>query len=274
VAVLDVARAHRAVVLAIGVALSCSLLTPSTEAESTHRPIHSYKWRKADGSCRVPKPYRPWSRSRLRKVDGLQGKKVIFTVDGGLVPEALEQAASALHALEVRATFFLMTDPLAKATRGKEIVRKLIEHGHELGNHTASHPKLSKLSDERIRAELQDAERFMKDALGDDFHATPLLREPFLDRDERTDRMAEELCLRSVWFTVYTRDDEAGITAKQIEEAVLRDRGKKRKLEPGTILMFHASQKENRRAWPKIVKTLRDRGYDFIPLGEALRNEH
>ena len=147
----------------VGVAVLAWLVTlasPLAESQAgRHQPIHAYRWRKGDGACRVPKPFRPWSWSRLHRVKGLPPKTIVFTVDGGLLPEALATASAQLAALDVRATFFLMTDSLSKSPRGKEIVRGIVADGHELGNHSVSHPKLTKLDDEQVKGELVDAER-------------------------------------------------------------------------------------------------------------------
>ncbi len=256
---------------ALAAALAGLAVMSSAAAIGREKAIHAFRWRDDAGACQAPAPFRPWSWDRIQRVAGLpDDKTVVFTVDGGLVPEALSEASAQLRALDVRATFFLMTGPLAKSPRGQQIVAQLVADGHELGNHTVNHPHLTRLPDERLRAELADAERWIAEAAGGG--ATPLFREPFLDRDARTDRIAAELCLKPVGFTVYTRDDRPGVTASEIAGAVLRDRKRPRELASGAILMFHASQPENRRAWPYIVAELRRRGHRFVPLGEALRS--
>ncbi len=217
----------------------------------------------------MPRAFRPWSWSRLRRVHGLGGKTVIVTVDGGLDNSTFEKGLDVLSTYGIRATFFLMTGPMMRTPKGRAVVERLVAEGHELGNHTVDHPKLSKKTDEQARQQLLDAERWVEKVTG--LRTMPLLREPYLDRDDRIDKLSRKLCYRSIWFTVYTRDDTAGVTAQEIIDAVLLDGEKPRKLKSGSILMFHASQKENLKAWPIIFSALRAKGHRFMPLGEALR---
>lgn len=192
-----------------------------------------------------------------------------MTVDAGLDVEALEEALDLLDELKVRATFFLMTGPLREHPRGEEVVRRMVAAGHEMANHTVSHPHLTRHTDAQVRAQLEDAEAWVRRVAG--VSTRPFFREPYLDRDARVDRLVADLCYRSVWFTIYARDDERDITARQIVEAVLLDGDRARRIESGSVLMFHASQRENLRAWPVLFRTLRKRGFSIEPLGAALR---
>ena len=196
-------------------------------------------------------------------------KTIIVTVDGGLDNSTFERGLDVLRAQGIRATFFLMTGPMMRSPKGRVVLERLVAEGHELGNHTVDHPKLTQKTNEQARKQLLDAESWVQQVTG--LTTMPLLREPYLDRDDRIDKLSRKLCYRPIWFTVYTRDDTEGVTAQQIIDAVLLDGKKPRKLKSGSILMFHASQKQNLKAWPIIFGALRAKGYRFMPLGEALR---
>ena len=207
----------------------------------------------------------------LRRVRGLRDKVVIFTVDGGHSIPVTHQGLDVLRDYGVRGTYFITTSVLDKLGQpGVELVQRIATEGHELANHSVSHPKLTELSDEKVRAEIADADSWIAEAVG--YSPRPFFRAPYLDHDDRTDEITHDLCYRPVWFTVYTRDDEADTTADKITRAVLcDDDGKReRKIKRGSIFMFHASQIETVKAWPTIITGLQQRGFRFMTLSEAM----
>ncbi len=226
-------------------------------------------WMDGAGRCVAPKEFQPWSWSTLRRVHGLREKVIVITVDGGHDLPVTHQGLDVLRDYGVRATYFLTTSVLARTAGGKDLVQRIATEGHELANHSVSHPNLTKLSDDDARAEIQGADAWIAEAVG--YSPRPFFRAPFLDRDERIDRITKKLCYRPVWFTIHTRDDEANIKADDIARAVLCDEHRARKIESGSILMFHASQKETVTAWPVIITGLEQRGFRFMTLGEALQ---
>lgn len=230
----------------------------------------SADWLGPNDRCKVPEGYRPWSWSILRRVRGLRERVVIFTVDGGLNVGVTHAGLDVLRDYGVRATYFLTTGLLAKADGGRDLVQRIATEGHEIANHSVTHPKLTELSDEKVREEIADADAWLAEAVG--YSPRPFFRPPFLDRDDRTDGITRDLCYRPVWFTVYTKDDTAGVTADDISRAVLCDDedDKPRKIKSGSIFMFHASQKETVKAWPVIITGLRERGFRFMTLSEAM----
>jgi peptidoglycan/xylan/chitin deacetylase (PgdA/CDA1 family) len=233
--------------------------------------VQVFDWLAVDGGCAVPKAYRPWSWSMLRRVSGLRKNAVVLTVDGGHNIEVTRAGLEVLADYGVHATYFLTTSELQKqGARGAELVQRIATEGHEIANHSATHPHLTKLDDKKVRAEIQDADDWLAEVLG--YSPRPFFRPPFLDHDKRVGKILEELCYRPVWFTVYSRDDEPRISADDIAEAVLcAEDGGPRKFDRGSILMFHASQKETVKAWPVILTALRQRKIDVLPLGEAMR---
>lgn len=88
----------------------------------------------------------------------------------------------------VRATFFLVGSIVE---RNEDLVRRISAEGHEVGNHTWSHPKLARdCDDERVRSELARTNDLLEQILG----APPaLFRAPYYNRDARVDAIAAEL---------------------------------------------------------------------------------
>jgi peptidoglycan/xylan/chitin deacetylase (PgdA/CDA1 family) len=98
------------------------------------------------------------------------------------------------------ATFFVVGEHVQ--TR-PEIVGRALAEGHEIGNHTWSHPVLTQCDDERVRDELQRTNELLTELLG----APPArFRAPHFDRDERVDAIAAGLGLAHTAATVSPPD--------------------------------------------------------------------
>src|SRR5262245_55835619 len=89
---------------------------------------------------------------------------VALTFDDGPSPWTIP-IAEALERHGSRGTFFALGDATA-AGGGAEILRRLVEGGHEVGNHTFSHPRLTTLDDHAIRDEMTRAGDRLEEALG------------------------------------------------------------------------------------------------------------
>ncbi len=219
--------------------------------------------------CQVPSGFKQWSWRRLRRVQGLRERAVVLTLDVGAKLPTLELVLDVLKAQAVPSTIFLYTQELMRAQRGAELVKRMLADGHELANHTLSHKDLTKLDPEQAAEELDAVERWVHETTGTS--SMPFFREPFLATNDAVDRLVKERCYRSIWFTVDTADWKEGATAQGIEDSVFMHRGEEREILPGSIFIFHGSQKENVRALPRVIERLRQRGFSFLTLGEALR---
>ncbi|MBE7384496.1 MAG: polysaccharide deacetylase family protein [Leptolyngbya sp. SIO1E4] len=87
-------------------------------------------------------------------------KVVALTFDDGPDPRYTEQISQLLVDAGVRSTFFVMG---RHAEQHPELIDTLIQHGHELGNHTWNHPSLRLTPPNRIRAELESTDRLLRE---------------------------------------------------------------------------------------------------------------
>jgi len=136
------------------------------------------------------------------------------------IAEALERHGS-------RGTFFALGNATAAPGSG-EILRRLVDGGHEIGNHTFTHPRLTHLSDDEIRGELVRAGDQLEDAIG---FRPSYWRAPFFDCDERVRAAVGELAGREVWFSNMAEDWEqpGEVTARRILQ----------ELRPGDVVVLH-----------------------------------
>lgn len=220
--------------------------------------------------CAVPAGYPGWSWKRVHRVTGLEERAVILTLDVGAKLSNLELILDLLRREAVRTTIFLYTAELERSPRGRDVVLRMSQDGHELANHTLSHKDLTRLDEDGVHAELDAPERFVADVTRAG-STKPFFREPFLATNDEVDQIVRERCYRSIWFTVDTADWLKGATARGIVKSVFEKRGKPRTIESGSIFIFHGSVEANLEALPQVIGRLREQGFSFLTLGEALR---
>jgi peptidoglycan-N-acetylmuramic acid deacetylase len=153
----------------------------------------------------------------------------------------------------VQAIFFI-TGPYLKDHQ--ELVRRMVEEGHVVGNHTIHHPSLPEVSDERVEEEVLGLDRAFYEKFGE--HMT-YLRPPKGEYSERTLSITDKLGYRNMfWSFAYDdwyRDKSRG--AEYARDIVMRN------LHNGAILLLHAVSKDNTEALDSIIKGAREQGYDF-----------
>jgi peptidoglycan/xylan/chitin deacetylase (PgdA/CDA1 family) len=184
---------------------------------------------------------------------------VALTFDDGpcwLTPKFLE-----LFKKEgVKATFFELGKSIKK---NPELAKRILKEGHEIGNHTISHPHLAKLeTDAEIRKAITDNQGVIKDAVGVE---PKVFRAPFGEHDERVWKVLDELKLSSVMARVDTLDwDNKNATVDSITESATAG------TKAGYIIIMHIWQQMTIVAMPEIIKRLKDKGYRMVTVSELL----
>ena len=187
-----------------------------------------------------------------------------LTFDAGANADAVPSILATLRRDHVPATFFLTgnfvrTYPAA--------ARRIAADGFRIGDHTISHPHLTRLSDAAVRREILGAAQQITTVTG--ANPAPLFRFPFGDADARTIAIANQAGYVPVRWTVDTLGWEgtAGhITASVVAARVLAG------LRPGEIVLMHAGSNPDDHttfdadALPRVIRELRARGYSFVTL--------
>lgn len=196
-----------------------------------------------------------------------RGKKIALTFDDGPNPACTPALLDVLAKNEVRATFFM----IGRFVREQhELTRRVFEAGHDVANHTYSHPHLPLCLEQRTRHELLDCESALKDAgVG---NQNRLFRAPFGARRPATLRIVRELGLTPIQWSVTTFDWKARSAAHIEQNACKRLRG-------GDVLLFHdgghTGQNADRKHTVKAVETLlprlRAEGYQCVTIGDWLK---
>ncbi len=151
---------------------------------------------------------------------------VALTFDDGPAPWSIP-IAEQLERHGSRGTFFALGDATAR-DGGAAILRRLVEGGHEVGNHTYTHPRLAQLGDDEIRDELTRAGDQLELALG---FRPDVWRAPFFDCDDRVRAAVGELGGREVWYSSMPGD--WSLPGEETARRVLEE------LRAGDIVVLH-----------------------------------
>ena len=188
------------------------------------------------------------------------GRRVVaLTFDAAYDPAPLADILAALEGAGVPATFFL-TGEFVQDFPAE--VQRIVQGGFPIGNHSYSHPDFTKLSDAKIRGQLEKTAALLTAAGAAD--PRPLFRFPYGARDKHTLAVVGDEGYASVYWTIDTTDWKPERTSRQIEKTVLDH------LQPGAIVLMHVGAKNTAAVLPQLIREIEDRGYTLVQLREAL----
>jgi peptidoglycan/xylan/chitin deacetylase (PgdA/CDA1 family) len=192
-------------------------------------------------------------------------KKLALTYDDGPNDPHTLRLLEILSKHGVRATFFLIG---RYAKQRPDIAGEIAQAGHAIGNHTFSHPNLIFASAEQVRAELQECEKALYDAVGE--HAQ-LFRPPFGGRRPVTLRIARALGLVPVMWNV-TGWDWSGKPSEFVELKV------KKQIRGGDVILLHdgshaafgMDRSQTVLATDRLIARCKSEGYQFVTVPEMM----
>lgn len=180
---------------------------------------------------------------------------VALTFDDGPNPQFTPQILDILYEQQVPATFFLVGQQM----EGQEwLVRKIAASGHEIGNHTDSHPDLTTLEEPQILEEIQKTQEALREILPD--YTMKFLRPPYGRQNET---VCQSSPLPLILWEVDSGDWEDP-QAEAIYTAVMEN------IQNGDIVVFHDDNPETVKALEQILPALKARGYQFATVSTLL----
>ena len=184
-------------------------------------------------------------------------EKIIYlTFDEGYENGYTAQILDTLKEKNVKATFFITGPYLNKE---EELVRRMVEEGHTVGNHTINHPSMPDCDDEKLEKEILDLDRKFYDTFG---KSMKYLRPPMGEFSERTLSISRSLGYTNVFWSFAYRDWEVDNQkgTQYAIDTVLSG------LHPGEVMLLHAVSKDNANALGTIIDEARKMGYEFGEL--------
>lgn len=176
---------------------------------------------------------------------------VALTFDDGPSPFHTPRVLAALDQHQVKATFFMMG---RNVERYPEVAREVMRRGHEIGNHSYSHPKLVLMSPRRVREEIERTDTLLRDiGVAGAIHFRPPHAAKFIVLPYVLVQMKKLSVLGDVDPEEWKRPSAAVMT-----ESVLRQ------VRPGSIIGLHDPLgAETLRCLQNILPELKSRGYRF-----------
>ncbi len=189
-----------------------------------------------------------------------EDKVLYLTFDCGYENGNTEPILDALKAHNAPATFFVVGHYLESAP---EIVKRMVNEGHTVGNHTYHHPDMSQISDEAsFRKEMESVEEKFREITGQEL--TKYYRPPQGKYSRENLEMAENLGYTTFfWSLAYV--DWNQDSQPSHEEAL--DKLTKR-VHPGAIVLLHSTSKTNGEILDELLTRWEEMGYSFRPLSD------
>lgn len=185
---------------------------------------------------------------------------VALTFDAGAeAGAAAPQVIQILRERQLQVTFFLSGNWVSKYP---QLAEQIKEDGHEIANHSLTHPDLTKLADNQIVFELDYTDQVVWDTVG--VHTRPYFRPPFGARNPRVLQVAASSGFRSVFWTLDSGDWLARATPGAVAEKVLRF------AQPGDIVVEHVASQATADALPTILDVFEERGWKVGTVSEVL----
>src|SRR5438552_6553507 len=189
----------------------------------------------------------------------VDGPYIAMTFDDGPSATLTPKLLDLLAARHIKATFFVIGENVAEHP---EIVARAAREGHEIGNHSWSHPNFGKMADESVRRQLQQTDDAIKNATGE---RPTLMRPPYGSITAREKRWVhDEFGYRITLWDVDPYD------WKRPGPAVVRNRILK-ETRPGSIVLSHDIHPGTIEAMPYTFNALEAKGFKFVTVSEVIR---
>lgn len=188
-------------------------------------------------------------------------RAVAITFDDGPNPVYTPQVLEIFSEARGKATFFMIGEQMGKYL---EVVKQVADLGHEIGNHTFTHPKLSQLSIQDCLKEIEETEKLIEKMAG---RKPVVFRPPYLDYNQDTVSLLQN--------KRYPMIGALNLEAQDWEQPGVEHivRKSREAVKNGSILIFHdgyGDRSQTIEAVRMLVSELTSQGYQLVTVSELL----
>jgi peptidoglycan/xylan/chitin deacetylase (PgdA/CDA1 family) len=189
----------------------------------------------------------------------VDGPYIALTFDDGPHEKLTPRLLDLLAQHHMHATFFVIGE---NAVQHPEILKRAVREGHEIGNHSWSHPNLAKMSEENVRSQLQRTEETISSAIGS---RPTLFRPPYgsLTAHQKHiihDELGYEIILWEVDPFDWKKPGPNIVSSRILKET-----------HPGSIVLAHDIHAQTIQAMPATFTELEARGFKCVTVSELLK---
>lgn len=234
----------------------------NTRGISTEKKEHSYGVAKDGKPHHISQTAQKYFESTGYKAvcyDTKSTEKVLYlTFDCGWENGCTDKVLDTLKEKKVPATFFCTLDHIKSSP---ELIARMINEGHIVGNHSAKHPDFSEISRQRMADEILACENYLRENYG---YSSKFFRFPEGSYNENALELVSSMGLTSVfWSCAYADWDVNSTKGGQHAFNTVTAR-----LHPGAVILLHSVSPDNAEALGNIIDWARNNGYVFKSLND------
>jgi peptidoglycan/xylan/chitin deacetylase (PgdA/CDA1 family) len=231
--------------------------TPAAIAAASPAPNSALLASAPGGYLDAPRPALKHGYSAIH----VDGPFIAITFDDGPHATNTPRLLGMLAQRRIKATFFMVGQCAAEFP---DIVKRIAAEGHEVANHSWSHPNLAKMSEEAVRLQLQRTQEAIGQACG----ITPkVMRPPYGSiTDRQRQWITGDLGLKIIMWSVDPLDWKNRNAASVARRILAETR-------PGSIVLAHDIHATTVDAMPEVFDTLLARGFKFVTVSELIAME-
>jgi peptidoglycan/xylan/chitin deacetylase (PgdA/CDA1 family) len=209
-------------------------------------------------SCDTPAQVQPVSAAKI-DIGNTSRPLIALTFDAGGPSAPTARILDILAKHQVHSTFFITGD---WANENPDLVRRIHNDGHEVGNHTMHHPDLRTLSDQGVCTELSQAEDVLSSFTG--VTTRSYYRPPYGGRDNRVRAFAAQIGYRTVYWTIDTRDWQTTATPDSITKTVMAHICNR------VIVLMHAGSQVESDTLDELITQIEQMKYQMVTVTQVI----
>ena len=187
-----------------------------------------------------------------------ESKSVYLTFDEGYEAGYTEQILQILKQNNVKAAFFITAHYV---NTNAELVQKMIEEGHVIGNHTVNHKSMPSLTLEQIKEEVMNLHTAIYNQFG---YEMKYIRPPKGEYSEKTVAYCNTLGYTTVmWSFAYDDWNENAQKGETYAKKKILDN-----IHNGAVILLHGNSKDNTNVLDTCIKEIKNMGYELKSLDE------
>lgn len=192
---------------------------------------------------------------------GRDDNKISISFDAAWGAEDTQTLIDILAKYNVKATFFVVGEWVDKYPNE---VKALSDAGHEIQNHSNTHPYMTSLSRDKMMAEINSCNEKIEKITG---KKPTLIRVPYGDYNNTVIETVKSMNMYTIQWDVDSLDWK-NLSAADITKRVTE------KTKSGSILLFHNAAKNTPEALPTILETLQGKGFEFVPISQLIYKDN